>query len=451
MAQYGTGGGAWTPTPTSAYKSYQIPGYTYGYATSPAKLIQQNLAYTAPKTTPVTQPYVPPKVTQPQTPSYTGGGYTPSPIGQPPTMQAYQPFDWRSLIPQAPAAPQVTAQMIADWLSRATGEAGQMYDPQVAGIGRELETSLLASEQSKGAIPGYYQDIIEAVKEWQKTTTEEEQRRWYARGLGQGGGLIEAEKGISESALKETTKAETEKARLLTEITQQEELLKKQAGAKGTEIEAARSQYITSRSAELRETYERNQAEISQQQFQNKMQIAQFGFTAETQNFQNYLQQAELANATWYNNQLLSLQQQSMATGEQARQEQLSWEKQQFGTLSAYEKASLAQAGGAGGAGEMTEYQKATLAENKRQFDIQTAWEKELERLRGIPNKTTEDVLAEKIATQALKDMGYTATGGSTMALPGAVKSTGTFVPQGTTSPTFKMPMNWSNIFKSGF
>ena len=298
-----TYGGSYSPQ----YTQPKAPTYTYkggGGSVSPQ--------YTTPiqqqKQTQVT----PPKVTQPQTPGYTGGGYTAPSMGEPPAMQAYEPFDWRSLIPQAPAAPQVTAQMIAEWLSRATGEAGLMYDPQAAGIGRELETSLLASEQSKGAIPGYYQDIMEAIKEWQKTTTEEEQRRWYARGLGQGGGLIEAEKGISESALKETTKAETEKARLLTEITQQEELLKKQAGQKTTEIDVARSQYITSRSAELREKYETNQAQISQQQYQNQMQIAQFGFTAETQAFQNKLQQAELANANWYNSQLISLEKQSM-------------------------------------------------------------------------------------------------------------------------------------------
>jgi len=359
MAQYyGGGGGTWiTPKKTSPY----IPG---SYYSAKPTIAQVAGTYTTPKPTykqPVQQPYVPPKVTQPyvppQTPRYTG--YTgQSQITMPkdyikdyttiPSMGELGPTgpttDWQSLIPQLPAAPVVTAQMIADWLSRATGEAGLMYDPQAAGIGRELESSLLASEQSRGAIPGYYQDIIQAIKDWQKTTTEEEQRRWYARGLGQGGGLIEAEKGVAETALKETTKAETEKARLLTEITQQEELLKKQAGAKGTEIEVARSQYITSRQSELREKYETNQTQISQQQFQNQMQIAQFGFTAETQNFQNYLQQAEVANATWYNNALIKLQQESMSREERARQEALSWEKEKYGT---------------------------TLAETQRQFDIE--------------------------------------------------------------------------------
>ena len=299
---------AYTPPTTSVY------GGGYGLPTSTKQPIQ---TYSP---TGGTQPYTttPPKPAIGGTTTGGGGttaGGTAGYVGQPTggfAMPQYQGFDWRSLIPQAPAAPQVTAQMIAEWLSRATTEAGLMYDPQAAGIGRELETSLLASEQSKGAIPGYYQDIMEAIKEWQKTTTEEEQRRWYARGLGQGGGLIEAEKGISESALKETTKAETEKARLLTEITQQEELLKKQAGQKTTEIDVARSQYITSRSAELREKYETNQTQISQQQYQNQMEIAKFGFTAETQAFQNKLQQAELANANWYNSQLISLEKQSM-------------------------------------------------------------------------------------------------------------------------------------------
>lgn len=244
--------------------------------------------------------------------NYTG--YQPIQEFKFPEYSGYQGMDWQSLLKgiTTPQAPVVTQQMIQDWIKRATEEAGLMYDPQIAGIGRELESSLLASEQTKGNIPAYYEDIMKAIREWQTTTTEEEQRRWYARGLGRGGGLVEAEADVAKTALGETTKAETEKARKLTDIEEQEALLKKQAGQKTTEAETARSQYIASRQADLRNTYETNQAQISQKQFENQMQIAQFGLTAESQNFTNYLNQKSAENDAWYKNALVNLEQQTL-------------------------------------------------------------------------------------------------------------------------------------------
>lgn len=292
-------------------------------------------------------------------------------------------FNWQDWMPGLPQDPQVTSKMLADWLARATQEAGLMYDPQLLSINQELQKALLASGESKGAISPYYEDVIKAIEEWQTKTTAEEQRRHYARGFGRSGVLLEQEQEISEKALGETTKAETEKARILTDIEKQETLLKQQAGEKRTGIEAARGQYISARQSELRDSYEQNQQVLAQQKFANQMQIAQFGLTAESQAFSQYLAQSELSLDTWYKESLINLEKESMSMDAAAL------------------SARLAQ--GSGGTEGLTPYQLAQmelankqLTEEQRQFNIQNQ----------PKAKTTADMLREAQDLQAWRMWG---------------------------------------------
>lgn len=222
-------------------------------------------------------------------------------------------FNWKSMIPQLPQTPQVTQQMIADWIKRAQSEAGLQFDPQLLAVRQALEKSLLASEASKGGINPAYEEAISEIQKWQEKALGDEQKRWYARGLGRGGGLIESETEIEKSAMGEKSKLAQEKAQTIADIEKQEALLKQQAAEQETGIEKSRGQYITARQAELREAYEQRQTELSQQMFANQMAIAQFGLTAETQSFNQALSQYELDLDKWYKNSLVSLEQQSQA------------------------------------------------------------------------------------------------------------------------------------------
>jgi hypothetical protein len=224
-------------------------------------------------------------------------------------------FDWKSLIPQLPKQPVVTAKMIAEWLSRAKNEAGLMFDPQLMAITQELEKSLLASEASRGGIEPAYQEAIGEVEKWKEQAMTDEQKRWYSRGLGLGGGLVESERKLEETAGEAVSKLAQEKARTLSDIEKQESLLKQQAAQQGTGIEKSRSQYITARQSELRDAYEQNQSALNQQKFANQMQIAQFGLTAESQAFSQQLAQYELELDKWYKQSLIGLEQESMAMG----------------------------------------------------------------------------------------------------------------------------------------
>ncbi len=294
-------------------------------------------------------------------------------------------FDWKSMMPGLPQAPVVTQQMIQDWLKRSTEEAGIMYDPQLLAIQQELQKALLSGEQAKGGIAPEYQKIIENIAKWKEEELGAEQRRWYARGLGRGGGLIEEERKIGETALKETTSAETEKARKMAEIEEQGSLLKQQAGEQETALETERGRYIATRQAELRDNYETNQREIEQARFANQMQMAQFGITAQAQEYDRYLQQAQMANEQWYQQQSLTLEYESMVRGTAATS-----------GMSEYQKATV------GGS-------QASLAENARQFDLN--YQLALKELEQSGVKDPTQVLNDIYASKELKNMGYASTG----------------------------------------
>ena len=269
-------------------------------------------AYVAPR--PVVQPQAQPQQpqAQPQQPQ-AGGGFEMPGAYQP----AYQ-FDM-SQMPQMPQEPQVTQDLIIQWQNRAKQEAGMMYDPQVLSIQQELDKAILAASQSAGNIPGYYEDILAQIKDWQKQETGNMQQRYFARGLGRGGGLIQEESKLAETALKSTTQATTEQARRLSDIDAQKQQLTEQAGSKITSAKSAEGQYITSRSADLQDSYVKQKQTIEQQKFQNQMAIQQFGLTAETQAFNQWLGSMEASADIWYNNQRMALAQESQRIADTAK------------------------------------------------------------------------------------------------------------------------------------
>ena len=227
-----------------------------------------------------------------------GGGYKSS-------------FNWQDWMPSLPQQPQVTQQLIAEWLERAKNEAGLQFDPQILAIQQELDKAKLTAEQSKGALPQYYQDIMDYINQWQTDETSAEQRRAYSRGFGRSGDLSVMENKIAEQALKQGTSAQTEKARKLSDIDAQVQQLQEQAGAKIEGAETARGQYVAARRSELEDSYVANQQALAQQQFANQMAIQQFGLTAETQAFGQWLSQMEMANEINYQNQIMTLQQEA--------------------------------------------------------------------------------------------------------------------------------------------
>ncbi len=297
-------------SPATAWKSYAYnqPARSYqpakGYSTSRAKP-------PAPKPTggystysqPVTSSY-----SQPAISSGGGGGGGWSGGGG-----FKSSFNWQDYVPQLPQTPQVTQQLLAEWLKRAQSEAGMTFDPQLLAIKQQLESALLSAEATKGGISPAYNDIIKEISKWQEESLAAEQARHYARGFGRSGVLLEQEQEIGEKALEEKTAAKTEQARLIADIENQANLLRQQAGEQNTGIVAQKAQYITSRQSELRDSYETNQTALAQQQFQNQMAIAEFGLTAETQAFNQYLSEQQLSLDAWYQNQLMSLQQESAA------------------------------------------------------------------------------------------------------------------------------------------
>lgn len=367
---------------------WNVPGSLTGYKKS----------YVEPwlKTQPVTPTYIrQPEWAQPQKTTYA----PPPPTRQEPrretrretqpratqvTQPAIQPFDFSGLMaqyqptewtpPTLPQAPQVTQAMIAEWQKRARGEASMQFDPQLLAIQQELEKMLLGAEQAKGGLEPAYQEVVDYIKEWQEKETGATQRRYYARGLGRGGGLTGREGEIAEQALKEVTAAGTERARKISDIESQKLLMMEQAGAKKEEIEVQRGRYIAARGADLREAFEQNRKQLEQQRFTNQMNIAQVGMTREAEEFNRYLGTMSAANEIWYRNQALALEQQSMALGEKARTEALQWQKEQAGTLTAYQQATLAQQGQVAG---ITPYQEKSLAQQQAQFEAEMGWKRE--------------------------------------------------------------------------
>ena len=264
---------------------------------------------------------------------------------------SFQPTPWTP--PQLPQEPQVSSQMIADWIARAKNEAGLQFDPQLLSIQQEFEKMMLGAEQAKGGLDQPYQDIIDYVENWQKEETGATQRRAYARGFGRGGGLVEEEGKIAERGLKEITAAGTERARKLGDIEEQKLLLMEQTGAKKTDIETQRGRYVAARSSDLEDSYRQNKQQLEQQRFANQMQISQVGMTKEANDFNRWLGTMSLANETWYREQTLGLERESMALSENARKEAQIWRESQ-----------------AGRADTMSAGEAARLAEDQRQFDL---------------------------------------------------------------------------------
>ena len=290
-----------------------------------------------------TKTYTPPQPT-PQ-PTYE------SPSGSSSNVSSLQ--DWMSMIqgmmpqssnismPTAPQQPVVTSEMIAEWQARAKEEAGLTYDPQILSIQQQLDQAVLAAQQAKGAIAPSYQDALDNIVKWQQETLKAEQGRAYARGFGQGGGLISTESDIAKEALGKQTSTLTEKARKESDIEAQIQQLKTQAGEKTTQAESAKASYITTRAADLQDTYVAQKTQLDQQAFANQMQIAEFGLTQESQTFSNWLSSMSAAVDIWYSQQQIALEQEAQSLNSKAATEALNWEKTKY-----YDSVARAAAGG---------------------------------------------------------------------------------------------------------
>lgn len=324
----------------------------------------------------------PPQATQPRVTQPTGGGgYQPFDFSK--YMSQFQPTGWTP--PTLPQAPQVTQAMIAQWQKRARGEAGMQFDPQLLAIQQELEKMLLGAEQAGGGIEPAYQEIADYIKRWQEEETGATQRRYYARGLGRGGGLTEREGEIAEQALKETTAAGTEMARKLSDIESQKLLMMEQAGAKKEEIEVQRGRYTAARSADLEESYRQNQKQLEQQRFANQMQIAQVGMTREAEEFNRWLGTMSAANEIWYREQTLGLERESMGLSAAARAEAQRWQKEQAGTAQ--------------------ERWRTEFEEDRRRWEAEMAW---TTGQANVPSTSKwRDLAAEEEAKYKYMDLGY--------------------------------------------
>jgi hypothetical protein len=288
-------------------------------------------------------------------PQTSGGGWTP---------------------PAAPQEPQVTQSMIAEWQKRAMEEAGLTYDPQILSIQQQLDKSVLSAQQAKGGIAPSYQEVLDNISKWQEDTTKAEQGRAYARGFGQGGGLMQTETDVAKEALKQQTGALTEKARAETNIDAQIQQLQEQAGAQITGAESAKAKYVSTRRSDLEDSYKQNKAQLDQNKFANEMQIAQFGLTKESENFTNWLNSMSLATDMWYKDQSLSLDKMAQELGVQANTEALNWDKEKFNTTNAINAANK----GSGAAGNDYENMvQVTLKDGQKVWvNGTTAWQMEL-------------------------------------------------------------------------
>ncbi len=256
----------------------------------------------------------PPK---PTTTTPTPTRRTSTPTTQPQQQQRQQSrgfsppsFDMSSFMNQfqMPQMPQASQGQIADWLARAKNEAGLQFDPQLLGIQQSLETALLGSEEARGGIDPAYESATRNINEWLQDTLGAEDRRWFARGMGRGGGSRMAQAEITGKAGQGIADIETERARVLTDIEKQESLLKKQAGEKEAGVATARGQFVSSRSAGLRENWEAQKAQLDQQAFANQRSIVEIGLTAESQRFSQQIQQAQFNADTAYRDELMALE-----------------------------------------------------------------------------------------------------------------------------------------------
>ena len=242
---------------------------------------------------------------QPQAQQQQGGGFN------------FKPFDMSGFMNQfqMPSMPNASAQQIADWLARAKTEAGLQFDPQLMGIRQSLESALLGSQEARGGIDPAYEGAVRNINDWLDQNLGAEDRRWYARGMGRGGGSRMAQAEITGKAGQGIADIEQERARVLSDISKQESLLKKQAGEKEAGVATSRGQFISARSSDLRDRWESQKAQLDQQGFQNQMQIAQFGLSAEAQAFGQQIEQAKFNSDVAYRDALFELEQSSANAG----------------------------------------------------------------------------------------------------------------------------------------
>ncbi len=268
-------------------------------------------------------------ITQPQTTGYESsgaGGFT---------MPEYGGYQFNYEMPQIPGEYQVTEEDLAKFYSQATAEATQLFDPQVLSLQQTLAKNLLAAQQTGGTVQAQYDAVIKSVDEWKLQAIKDEQARWFARGMGIGGGLVQAETDVEKQAMGLKTTAGTEKAQKLSDIEAQKQLLTEQGGQSEQELVKQKAAYIATRQQEIQDAYVSHKEAIAQQTFQNQMAVQQFGMTAQAQAFDQWLQQTSLANEIWYQGQQQALAELENAQNEAYRQEALAASKTGSGSKSA--------------------------------------------------------------------------------------------------------------------
>ena len=261
----------------------------------------------------------PSTVSQPQAqPQYSTQEY-----GGAPGMGAYGGYQFNYEAPQIPGEYQLTEEDLAKFYAQATNEAAQLFDPQVLSLQQVLAKNLLAAGQTGGTIQSQYDAVVKSIDEWKEQAIKDEQARWFARGLGVGGGLVQAETGLEKQAMELKTSAGTEKAQKLSDIEAQKQLLTEQGGESEKALATQKAQYVTTRRQEIEDAYVSHKEAIAQQQFQNQMAVQQLGMTAQAQAFDQWLQQTSLANDIWYQGAQMALAELENSQNEAYRQEAL--------------------------------------------------------------------------------------------------------------------------------
>ena len=273
-----------------------------------------------PKSTPSTSAGGGQPVQQPQTSgdSGAGGGFT---------MPEYGGYQFNFETPQIPGEYQITEEDLARFYSQATAEATQLFDPQVLSLQQTLAKNLLAAQQTGSGVNAQYEAVIKSVDEWKLQAIKDEQARWYARGMGIGGGLVQAETDVEKQAMGLKTTAGTEKAQKLSDIEAQKQLLTEQGGQSEQELVKQKAAYIATRQQEIQDAYVAHKEAIAQQTFQNQMAVQQFGMTAQAQAFDQWLQQTSMANEIWYQNKQIALAELENTQNEAYRKESLAASK----------------------------------------------------------------------------------------------------------------------------
>jgi hypothetical protein len=232
--------------------------------------------------------------------------------------------------PSLPATPQVTPELIAQWIERAKSEASLKYDPTVLQIQQTLESMLQQAEASKSTITPAYNKSIENITTEGKNQMTTAESQWYSRGLGRGTGLVQEEGKIAAKTAQYKAEAEQMKNDAISQIEAQKTTYTKQAGEQNAQIETLRGEYISSRAADLQDSYVAMKTDLAQKQFDNEMSIAEYGLTKESQDFTNWLNTMTLAVDTNYKDQLTNLQSEAQKFDEWAQTTSLNQNQQQI-------------------------------------------------------------------------------------------------------------------------